>query len=58
VVDPKSHEVSLRPITIGRYAEDRIVVSGGLAPGARVVSGGVQLLRPGQKVDLVEGATP
>lgn len=52
VIDPRSNVVSLRPITIDRYTKDRIAVAGGLQPGETVVSAGVQMLRPGQKVEI------
>jgi len=52
VVDPRSTTVSLKPITLSRYTKDRIVVASGLQPGEMVVSAGVQLLRPGQKVEI------
>jgi RND family efflux transporter MFP subunit len=52
VVAPASNVVSLKPITIARYTKDRIAVSSGLQPGDTVVSAGVQMLRPGQKVEI------
>ena len=56
VVDPQSKLVSLKPITILRFTRDRIAVSDGLAAGETVVSAGVQLLRRGQKVEIVAEA--
>ena len=51
-VDPTSNVVSTKPIVIYRYTKDRIAVSNGLQSGEIVVSAGVQLLRPGQKVEI------
>jgi hypothetical protein len=42
-------------VTVTRYVADAIVLSGGVAAGEIVVTAGVQLLRPGQKVAPVEG---
>ena len=52
VIDPRSNVVSLKPITITRYTKDCIAVSDGLQSGEIVVSAGVQMLRPGQKVEI------
>jgi len=56
VIDPRSTTVSLKPIVLSRYTKDSIVVAGGLQAGEVVVSAGVQLLRPGQKVEIAGGA--
>ena len=56
VVAPGSNVVSLKPITIYRYTRDRIAVSSGLTSGDTVVSAGVQMLRPGQKVEIAGSA--
>ena len=55
VLDPASNTVSLKPIVVARYTQDEVILAGGLSPGDRVVSAGVQLLRPGQAVDVVPG---
>jgi multidrug efflux pump subunit AcrA (membrane-fusion protein) len=52
----RSTTVSLKPIVLSRYTKDRIVVADGLQAGEVVVSAGVQLLRPGQKVEIAGGA--
>ena len=52
VIDPRSNVVSLKPIAIARYTRDHIAVSDGLQSGEVVVSAGVQMLRPGQKVEI------
>lgn len=51
----KDDTVQLKPITVGRYQGDSVVVGSGLAEGDRVVTAGVQKLLPGQKVSLLEG---
>jgi membrane fusion protein, multidrug efflux system len=56
VIDPRSTTVSLKPITLGRYTKDRIAVLEGLQAGDVIVSAGVQLLRPGQKVEIAGSA--
>jgi multidrug efflux pump subunit AcrA (membrane-fusion protein) len=56
VIDGRSTTVSLKPIVLSRYTKDRIVVADGLQAGEVVVSAGVQLLRPGQKVEIAGGA--
>jgi RND family efflux transporter MFP subunit len=55
VVDKSALTVSLRNIDIGRYEPTSVVVSAGLNAGDMVVTAGVQTLRPGQKVSLLEG---
>jgi membrane fusion protein, multidrug efflux system len=54
VVDRASHAVTLRRIDIARYETESIVVREGLASGELVVTAGTQMLRPQQKVELVE----
>lgn len=53
VVDPQTHKVSIQPVSVHRYISGQIVLSGGLEPGAIVVTKGAQLLYPGQTVDPV-----
>jgi RND family efflux transporter MFP subunit len=55
VVDSGTQTVTPKPVTVTRYVADAIVLSAGVAPGEIVVTAGVQLLRPGQKVAPVEG---
>ncbi len=57
IVDPQAGTVALKPISIGRYTGDRIVLNDGLQKGDVVVTAGVQKLIPGQKVRLL-GAAP
>src|SRR5712675_383901 len=54
VVDPEKKTVSLVPVTVGHYDTSSAVVSQGLKDGDLVVTAGVQALRPGQEVKLLE----
>jgi len=56
VVDPGSNAVELRAITVDDYETDKVVVTNGLKKGDIVVTAGVQMLSPGQKVRLVSGS--
>jgi RND family efflux transporter MFP subunit len=53
VVDPQTQTVSSRNVDVLRYDPASIVVSQGLETGETVVTAGVQVLRPGQKVRLL-----
>lgn len=39
-------------MTVNRYMKDDIALSSGLKTGDVVVTAGVQMLRPGQKVEI------
>ena len=52
VVEPQSHTVSLRRVTVSRYDPASVLVAAGLDIGDVVVTAGVQTLHPGQKVQL------
>jgi RND family efflux transporter MFP subunit len=54
VVDPTKKTVSLFPVTVGHYDTSSVVISDGLKDGDLVVTAGVQALRPGQEVRLLE----
>jgi RND family efflux transporter MFP subunit len=54
IVDPKTGTVSMRNIEVGSQDSARVTVASGLDPGDVVVTAGVQALRPGQKVRLLE----
>jgi RND family efflux transporter MFP subunit len=54
VVDPERKTVSLVPVTVGHYDTSSAVVAQGLKDGDLVVTAGVQALRPGQEVRLLE----
>jgi len=53
VVDPASHQVSLRRVALKREDSSNIIVTGGLQGGELVVTAGVHALRPGQTVRLL-----
>ena len=53
VVDPQSKTVSLREVDVSRHDPATVVISQGLETGDLVVTAGVQVLRPGQKVRLL-----
>ena len=57
VVDRATSTVALRNISILRHEPGSVVVGEGLAPGDTVVVAGVQALRPGQKVRLLNEAS-
>src|SRR5882757_3298505 len=54
VVDPNKKTVSLLPVIVDHYDTSSIVVTDGLSDGDIVVTAGVQALRPGQAVRLLE----
>jgi multidrug efflux pump subunit AcrA (membrane-fusion protein) len=56
VVDPNKKTVSLVPVTVGHYDSSSIIVADGLRDGDLVVTAGVQALRPGQEVRLLEAS--
>lgn len=53
VVDPRTSTVALRRIEIRSNDATMVQVESGLNPGDVVVTAGVQVLRPGQKVSLL-----
>ena len=57
VVDLPASTVSLRKVELAAHGGDVRVV-GGLAPGTRVVTAGINSLEQGQKVRIEEDATP
>lgn len=56
VVDPQQHSVATREVTLIDRDAKRIVVASGLQPGERVVTAGVNSLKPGQPVKVDEDA--
>jgi multidrug efflux pump subunit AcrA (membrane-fusion protein) len=58
IYESASSTVTLRPVTVGRFDMDHVVVSGGLAKGDIVVTAGVNRLREGQQVRLLESTNP
>jgi len=57
VVNTTTGTLALKPVMIGRYETDRVIVSDGLAKGDIVVTAGVNRLRENQNVRLAEGAS-
>ena len=56
VVDQRSGRVAAREVKLGSAQNDEVLVSSGLAGGETVVSAGVHMLQPGQRVQLVAAA--
>lgn len=54
VVDPQQQTVSAREVTIAQRLADTVVLSAGVEAGERVVTAGVNSLKPGQKVKIDE----
>jgi len=54
VYDPATGTVNRRQVTVGGIRENRIIVLDGVEPGERIASAGVQFLREGQKVKLLD----
>lgn len=56
IVDPKSSRVGLRQISLGSAQDDSVLVTAGLSGGETVVTAGVHMLQPGQRVKLSAAA--
>ena len=54
VVDPQQKTVATRDVTLLERTPGRIVLASGVQPGERVVTAGVNSLKPGQKVTFDE----
>ncbi|WP_268798524.1 efflux RND transporter periplasmic adaptor subunit [Pseudomonas huanghezhanensis] len=52
IVDMQNQTVSPRQVSVLSHEEDRVVLSGGVKSGDRVVTAGVNSLKPGQKVKV------
>ena len=52
VVEPGTMTVRAQPVQVGGADGKDVVIAGGLQPGQRVVTAGVHVLTPGQKVTL------
>jgi RND family efflux transporter MFP subunit len=50
----KEGKAFLHPVTVGRYLTGRVIISGGLDGGEKVVIAGGQLLHPGVAVEIAE----
>jgi RND family efflux transporter MFP subunit len=53
----EDNRVSPQTIAIGSFATKELVVSGGIKPGDKVVTAGIQFLRPGQEVTDKNGGS-
>jgi len=53
VVDPRDKTVTLRAVRVARYEPASVIIAQGLGEGEIVVTAGVQALRPGQKIRLL-----
>jgi RND family efflux transporter MFP subunit len=56
IVDPATMTVQSHEIQIAGMNENSVVVSGGLSPGQQVVTAGIHVLSPGQKVTYFKSA--
>ncbi len=56
LVDRSSMTVRLQPVAVGGADANSVVVASGLSPGQTIVTAGVHLLSPGQKVKFYEPA--
>lgn len=54
IVDSKTNTVSLKPVIVGAYEAEAMLIKEGLEPGDRVVVDGGKLLSPGQPVTYGE----
>jgi RND family efflux transporter MFP subunit len=54
LVDRRAMTVQRSPITLANVSGNDVVVGSGVAPGDTVVTAGVHLLKPGQKVRLLD----
>ncbi len=58
VIDPKTRQVSLIPVQVGRYTQDYVTILSGVSNGDLVVRAGVHKLNPGDKVRILADAAP
>jgi len=56
LLDRREMTVKRSPITLANVAGNDVVIASGVAPGDTVVTAGVHLLKPGQKVKLLDDA--
>jgi membrane fusion protein, multidrug efflux system len=56
VLDPKTRQVHLRPVTVSAYREHGVLVSAGVESTEWVIAAGVHKLREGQPIAPVDGA--
>ena len=58
VLDTANMTVNLQPIQVATVDGNDVVIAGGLQPGMRIVSAGVHVLAPGQKVSIYKEKGP
>ena len=58
VFDAASMTVNTQPVQVGAVEGNEVVISSGLKPGQQVVSAGVHVLSPGQKVTVYKAPAP
>ena len=56
--DPAERRVSVRRVQVERFDDAGLVLRDGIAPGDRVVTAGIQFLRPGLRVEVASGDRP
>ena len=54
--DTATSQVKLKPVVVSRFETERVVLNDGLVKGDIVVTAGVNRLREGQQVRLIDGA--
>jgi multidrug efflux system membrane fusion protein len=58
VLDATSMTVKLQPVQVATADGNAVVITAGLQPGMQVVTAGVHVLSPGQKVTLYKEKMP
>ena len=58
VLDPGTMTVDMKGVQVGGAEGNQVVVVGGLAPGSEIVTAGVHVLTPGQRVARFQAASP
>ncbi|MBK8017827.1 MAG: efflux RND transporter periplasmic adaptor subunit [Betaproteobacteria bacterium] len=58
VVDAATSTVNLRPVKVGAFADDHVVVTQGLNPGDTIVRAGVQKLFANEKIRILAARAP
>ncbi|MGV6395489.1 efflux RND transporter periplasmic adaptor subunit [Pseudomonas caspiana] len=56
VIDQQNQTVNPREVQVVSRSDDTFILSNGVKPGERIVSAGVNSLKPGQKVKVDEGS--
>ena len=58
LIDPKTQQVALTPVAVGRYTQDYVTIVAGLKEGDLVVRAGVHKLNEGEKVRVLAEPAP